>query len=1204
VPPPPPIGETPEVNKNAENAENATLDIQQSGNLTGDLAELTNGSKAGETDVPVDSVTNSGDVLINETTSFNETAKEIVQTNATTSEKIVQTNATTSEETFGINASDITSGASVTTEINSTDIVTNDTTVVPINGSVSVNTSTDIVINETLNLNTSGIVSGQPDTNMSSLVGQIDIPNPPDMPIEIQENASTIISRNQSEIREQTERHITNISSTVVLSNASTADTDLIDTSPPQFAIDLPPPPIPVGGASPTVDITTRQISKQTTVEAKTQVSRVVDDIGITKPPMHLATPGIFDDVKTQSLGVSREKGRVDMPFGLQTNEAAPDHPPPIMFGPPPVYTDPLPQNKGYPEAPSSSSFSSSKQQTTTEVPPPPIFLQAFGRENDAMRTSSNSDQSIRQEANLEESPRYMNTLELAHFALKKSKSQLPQENVQTFFREPRNTTPTTTTVILTEPVITTTPTTRYTPNRVIPEFLRKLYESQTYSPTTPLPTTTNTIPIVVETTQSNKNKRFYSTDDLLALYGITVAATTPKPIMSPISVTAKPQQKFFDANYLLDKFHIDTKLVTRPSVFAIESNQLDSKISESRSINTISTPNVAPPVGAFAHEQPRPFVNTVQDSSLATHRTNIRRTIPLSEIDQKSMTSGSNLVLTGLGLPPLSQKSLTSGSSQRVGGVGGAGLPPQPQGQSVRTQMSMATSQRQVDLVSNQNDRSFRQEPVGTSQRQVGLVSNQNDRSFRQEPVVSDFKPRIHVYGNNQPNATFHQTSQTLKERFNSKWQTTTTVPLNWQNLPLSPDAQTTESHDTRIDDLFNRIFSTRFPGNNFDKIRPDEKIQLLEQQLQLREQEQRELLKQQQTQQEQMQLLELQRLEELKHQQEQQRIEEAVQAREFQEQQRMLELQKVELERQNRLAQERIVNRLRQQELEKQLAMKRQQLQAALDQQRITDTMNQQNSQQRLEEPRFQQERTRLESGLRINEKQEIQNQIQQSILNQRFREQQMAQQNTNVNFGNQASLANRLGKSEVLQNYDVANQAFLRQLAPQRRQVSSIQIFQAPVFQRPRQVLTKPTLTTRTPRAVVETWHVRNELSALHGHTGVPYRVDQMLHTPTTQAPVAAVTSQAPLTRAPVIILPLSTQAPQRVTTTTQPTPPPTADPNPPAIFDTKIRVTFMPMPKIEMTTKAPNKPTDVAGWGEINPQNQDGMHNSSLYLNCTL
>lgn len=186
-------------------------------------------------------------------------------------------------------------------------------------------------------------------------------------------------------------------------------------------------------------------------------------------------------------------------------------------------------------------------------------------------------------------------------------------------------------------------------------------------------------------------------------------------------------------------------------------------------------------------------------------------------------------------------------------------------------------------------------------------------------------------------------------------------------------------------------------------------------------------------------------------------------------------------------------------------------------------------------------------------------------------------------------QFPLAAQIGKSEIRDNSQPDTFAFNQNSSPK---VSSIQIFQAPAFRLLRK-RHKPVLAEMQESNPVQThWKALPERINAQNQLPVSYQLNAngtqlgIVFQTTTNIPrMSLQTESIPLNlRHTANLRNIRTNYPQTTSipttsSTQQPTVPPTADPNPPPIFDTKIQVTFMPIPKIERVTKASKNNSDM-------------------------
>lgn len=199
-------------------------------------------------------------------------------------------------------------------------------------------------------------------------------------------------------------------------------------------------------------------------------------------------------------------------------------------------------------------------------------------------------------------------------------------------------------------------------------------------------------------------------------------------------------------------------------------------------------------------------------------------------------------------------------------------------------------------------------------------------------------------------------------------------------------------------------------------------------------------------------------------------------------------------------------------------------------------------------------------------------------------------------------QFPLASQIAQSETIKTINKPSLILQHSFMPK---VSSIQIFQAPAFRSFRHRGRSTSIGQRDNNSVQTHWQTRSNRRSTRHQLPVPYEVTQenliseVLLQPTTNQPLGNQrTTQSPITRrqTPLVLKFHTETTSATTTTTTRPTVPPTADPNPPPIFDTKVQVTFMPMPKIERVTDAPNLNNGTIGWVD----GEQGFDGKMLYF----
>ncbi|KAL4223377.1 hypothetical protein ACF0H5_016847 [Mactra antiquata] len=221
-------------------------------------------------------------------------------------------------------------------------------------------------------------------------------------------------------------------------------------------------------------------------------------------------------------------------------------------------------------------------------------------------------------------------------------------------------------------------------------------------------------------------------------------------------------------------------------------------------------------------------------------------------------------------------------------------------------------------------------------------------------------------------------------------------------------------------------------------------------------------------------------------------------------------------------------------------------------------------------------------------------------------------------NVNQPNTLNQQNKLpigslrGQTEIRPYSNMMKQPMIHTYQP-HVPVSSVNIFQAPAFPDRNKRSKKPIQNHQIPskqetKLDLETrWKAEVGLPNIHGHLPVPHTVrvkplQSVNPVDLTQNRDIKTTTPSPQT----VVTTMMPTLPPTPTTTTQRTPPPTADPNPPAIFSLILKHTFMPMPKIDPTTKSPISDNGTngaaAGWtGSQNTGQNDGRCQGCVFIN---
>lgn len=683
----------------------------------------------------------------------------------------------------------------------------------------------------------------------------------------------------------------------------------------------------------------------------------------------------------------------------------------------------------------------------------------------------------------------------------------------------------------------------------------------QVFFPTEPETTTTTTTTAKTTgaqiTTQKPKTTKqtFYEyqqerrssafVEYLRQRYGInSVVPTIKRPIS--VTTTAKPtvnplqnphSRRFSDSKYVLSHMPETTTQTPRLNRF-FNSNYLLSHLNMAHSKPTspkLQTTTFRPTKQQF-------FGAKYLMSHLGEHPTT--RTQPTLPPKQYRTKSTINLTRPAERLTPSSADALKSWLNKiniKSSAVTKIGME-QINGHSVlKEQRQGHVETRPIDLNGNQNIQSFSNINVnpdvninlqqGISQwrgqptsKALEQQPDQRKNSFMDSisPVsFTDVTFKPVVYGHKQVQATHTTADDRLKARFNKKW--------------YHP-----EEVSSAIGPAYTHIMQ---PKRNI-QIQVEAPVQhssieqqqqrLKQQEIQLRQQQQK--LKEQQA-----MLLQQQKLRQQK------------------------ELQEILLRQQQKEQQDLIIRQHKKEHQEMILRQQQKDQHELLLRQQQRERLRQQQKQQQQQERLLQQHKLQHEQQRRKE-----QNELLRRQQKERLRDIQR----------NQFPLASRIGHSDILLN----NRATYH-----NNELSSIHIFSAPAMVRR---LTRPER-KHTEIKPFTHWRAPSDLQHLHGHLAVPYNVKHLLVAQTTPTPLAPMTytfttpasniyiptvATTRVTRSPPQPTPRVTAAP---TPLPQPAAPVTADPNPPPIFDTKIRHTFMPMPNIEPTTKAPKLAEKAVG-----------------------
>lgn len=742
--------------------------------------------------------------------------------------------------------------------------------------------------------------------------------------------------------------------------------------------------------------------------------------------------------------------------------------------------------------------------------------------------------------------PRHMNVAELAAYALqmtsKESQFNHTAKGIQTFFP----TEPQTTRTPFLRPT-TTEPRSRQEDRRseAFVEYLRQKYGANNVAPTTPYYTTTAKPALI----QSSSNRKFYDAGYLLSHLA---DSTTQRPTL----------KRFFDSSYLLSHLDITKSKPMIPTMFTttkapstskrfFDSNYLISHLGElkERQGHVKSTLNSKAMI---------PESSQIQTQQTGQRRQSSFQNTPHTKSNDVSFKSG---VFTITDTERIQSESILKEQRQGQVETRPINLKPHIKQQSfinynvnpernVRMNINLKPEINQWQKQSQQN--MFTNPP-----KKSNVFGNLLTTVTRSS---SSFKPV--VYGTKPFNAAKQSAGQSLRDRFNKKWyhpkdklaskesskMNTAVRNINIQIEDPSKVNQAALTQGSRNGLVFSRnmgginaAMQGHTVGNSLQNTNIDYQREILKQQeLKLRQQQQ--MLKEQEA------IL-------LRQQQEQQRQQQQQKQQQFllqqQEQNRLLQLQQE-----------------RQRQKEQELLLRQNEIDRLLNQQHFQNKLpNELQRHQNVNQQEFlvqQQERDRL-----------LQQQLQRRshIEQQRQMELEVSiQKQKQVNTQREKfPLASRMGHSEVRKNSHVDGQHGQHSFQPH---VSSIQIFSAPAMLKKR----KNRLVNRSDKPLPQThWRAPSDLEHLHGHVPVPYNTESIFVPKTTKA------ITKPTTPATVFIATPATTTVRRTTQPTLPTKPATADPNPPPIFDTKVRHTFMPMPKIDPTTKAPKQAESGAtGW----------------------
>lgn len=732
--------------------------------------------------------------------------------------------------------------------------------------------------------------------------------------------------------------------------------------------------------------------------------------------------------------------------------------------------------------------------------------------------------------------PRHMNVAELAAYALqmtsKKSRFNHSAEGIQTFFpTEPHTTTAR---ISFIRPT-TIEPRSRQEDRRseAFVEYLRQKYGANNVAPTTPYYTSTAK-PVLIP---KPSNRNFYDAGYLLSHLA---DSTTQRPTL----------KNFFDSTYLLSHLDITKSKPMIPTM-------LTTTKAPSTSKQFFDASYLISHLGELQGSQGH--VKSTLNSKAMIPESSQRQT---QQTGQNRQNSFQNTLHTKPNDVSFKSGALTITDKERIQSE--SVLKEQRQGQVETRPISLKPNIKQQSFI-NYNVNPERNVRMNINLKpDINQWREQSQQNMFTNPPnklgnvfgnllttvtrsSSSFKPV--VYGTKPFNAAKQSAGQSLRNRFNKKWyhpkgklsskesskMNSAVRNINIQIEDPSKVNQAALTQGSRNGLMFSRNMgginaaTQGNTGNSLQNTNIDFQREILRQQ-ELKLRQQQKLLKEQ----------------------------EAILLRQQQEQQRQEQQQK----QQQFLLQEQEQNRL----LQLQQGQQRQKQQELLLRQNENDRfLHQQQLQNMLEH--------RRQHNVNQNEFL-VQQQERDSLLQQQLQRQSHSVQNRNQHVNTQKEqfpLATMTGQSEIRKNSQVDVQHEQHSFQPH---VSSIQIFSAPAMLKKR----KNKIVHRSDKPLPQThWRAPSDLQHLHGHVPVQYNTEPIF----VPKPTKAVTK--PTTPATVFIATPATTTVRRTTQPTLPTKPATADPNPPPIFDVKVRHTFMPMPKIDPTTKAP-KPAEsgATGW----------------------
>ncbi|XP_060583868.1 uncharacterized protein LOC132740001 isoform X3 [Ruditapes philippinarum] len=971
-----------------------------------------------------------------------------------------------------------------------------------------------------------------------------------------------------------------------------------VDVPPVPVPIDLPPPPV----EKPSVDFIESQGS--TTIE----ISDLFGELGSldkSSPPMNIADPDTTTAGMTQfnpevPVNVPGLESTTETPIDMfatpssfldyvtstsppatiepeqrrhmpETGEHLPsmDHPPPIFSGGsrPSVYTDQYGPHDG--SFPYVETTTKRMQTVTKEAPPPPpikVPTRPNRRTNWHSIATTMSPYSWRSTTTTLH-PRHMNVAELAAYALKMTNQQKkltkePSQGIHVFFPSGQEAT-------------TTQPTTTYKP-----AYIQR------------------------DTAKQKDLRSNAFIEYLRKRYGISNIGTTPSyvaAVRKPVSYQlqkAGGQPKFFDAQYLLS--HLTETTTQKPTMKNVfDSNYFRSQldIGHSKPVPQRLYMTTIKPFTTTRHffdskyllshldelQQPKPRLQP--NLPPTPPMTSLSKLLPQNRDlqNQNKVQDALQVWMNDMSVKPNAVSRINSG--QKLSGT--TVLKEQRQGQ---------IDTRPIDLKSNIQPQSI-------------INYNVNPKKTPQFAGYTTAKFKPVVYGNKPVSRAQSSSGLSLRERFNRKWyhpekQTPSTTPLqtrtnNMNQQPIrninirfeepmnkkqfntAPQSQVNALHGTgsNVNNALQNTATNRDLSIQHNSIELQRKIikqqeeKLRQQQQQLKEQQEMLRLQREQSNKQAYQNDNLQSTKTLFKTSEKDRL-------------RLLQLQQsqnknVLLQQQQRLEAQERLRRLRQQELEEQ---KQQFLRKQQEQARLQLLLQQQQQQQHNQQLLFKQQEQEQLLQQQNNQRDLLNQQARERLLQQqkrqleRQKEQELLRNQQIDRQNNQFPLASRIGQSTILQSKEINSRNMYHTYQP-NVQLSSIQIFKAPAMLRRRKNREKK---ESVPQTSQTHWQAPTELHNLHGHLSVPYNINFLPEVRTTQATptprISLATTQVPI----VYIQTIPTTTMKPITSSPRPTPPATADPNPPPIFDTKVRHTFMPMPKIDPTTRAPRSAENVSGW----------------------